>query len=82
MEHSLEAYLSRLSTEILCGVLWGNLSCKESAYSNRDLILMILRQLEKRCEADEELAKGVRKAWDRYTQYMAQIVEEIIGDSR
>ena len=73
MEHSLEAYLGRQSTQILEVALRGYLETEEKLIANTDVVLLILKELEKRWNpSDEEMSENMKQAWERYLEHMKQ----------
>ena len=73
MEHSLEAYLGRQSTQVLEVILQGYLATEESLIANTDRVLLILKELEKRWSPPEgELQEHIKQAWELYLKRVEQ----------
>lgn len=71
MEHSIEAYLARQSTEVLEGLLRSYCASEKSLCSNEDSVRLILKELKRRYEIPGgRLPPHVRKAWEEYLLHM------------
>ena len=77
MDHSVQAYITRLATQKLWGLLRWLMATKERAYSNQDNIVFALHELEKRYEdAAEEVPAEVEQAWNEFLECMVEITED------
>ncbi len=69
----MEAYLGRLSTQVLESALRGYLETKEKLIANSDAVCLILKELGKRWNpSDEEMSEHMKQAWERYLEHMEQ----------
>ena len=77
MDHAMQEYISKQSTEVLWGALQGAVVSKDSMYSNRTSIQMILWELEKRYKDETGVVPDrVQQVWKVFLQSMSEVAAD------
>ncbi len=77
MDHSLQGYIARQSSEMLWDAVSGYMASRRRMLDNRSNIVLILRELEKRDKAEAgKVSPRVEQAWTDLIQRMVEIAAE------
>ena len=78
MEHTLEAYLARRSTDVLEQALQCYCASERNLKSNKDAVELILKELKKRYNNPEgEQPPHIQAAWKAYQRHLTECAQDI-----
>lgn len=81
MDHSVQSYIKRLSTEKLDQALMEYLRPSNGEKLNADVVLLILKELEERERQNPEpITPEIQALWDEYMREMMEAYPELKND--
>lgn len=77
MDHTMQEYISRQPTEMLWSALQRAVVSKDSMYSKRTSIQLILWELEKRYKNETGVVPdGLQQVWKVFLQSMSEVAAD------